>query len=300
VLFHNEILGAILCALVPLTLLVIWAAKCDAWVKLVRHTTPWQRFAAVIAFGVVVGYGGDKEQPLSTRTLQLLTVLRDGTLKDLSGTVASGVQARALEVFSSETWRIAAATTNAIAQARAACDALTNRLATADYKAAYISLDFPRGTPTYTNHNIQVTFEKVVQTPTNLTAWVCFSEAPATNVQVYATYSVAADVWTDLEPTTNYWPATETVNGVPCVRYVYALPDLDGTPLVPQYEVEFGGPSEDQFLSVPEVGVTVQVGETEYLPFTGVDTYPLTNGVLRVYYKGGIAHAAKATYYITQ
>ena len=96
--------------------------------------------------------------------------------------------------------------------------------------------------------------------------------------------------WATLAATTNFWPATETVDGVECVRYRYEIPaGVVGTPLKPQYEVAFGGYLADQYLSVPETGVVVDVGGLEHLPYTGWDDYSEgTNSVL-VRYVGGIA-----------
>lgn len=289
-MYPNSLLAAFLCLLVPLAVALIVAAKCGLWRKL-RKLARWQRLAVLALLAVLVGYGGDKPQPQPLGiVLQLLTVLRDGSLKDIRGTVVSGTQAAALDAFAAGAGQIAAALSNVVDAARADCVDLTNQLAQADYSAAYIALDMPRGTPTETNHNIMVSFERVAQTSSNLTAWVWFSEPPATNVNVRVQYSVAADLWQGLDCATNHWPATETVNGVECVRYEYCLPEgIAGTPLRPQYEVEFGGFASGEFLSVPETGVTVTVGETEHLPFTGWDTYGTGDDALQIRYVGGIA-----------
>lgn len=295
--FHSDMIGSALCALVPVTLLLIWAVKGGAaWAHdIMRKLSIRQRIVAVAALCVIVGYGGDKPNPQPPEmVLELLTVLRDGSLTDRSGTVVSGSQAVALDAFAGEAWRIAAALSNVVESARASCVALTNRLAFADYSAAYVSLDMPRGVPADPNHNIMVGFEKVSQTPTNLTAWVWFSELPSTNVDVRVQYSVADGVWAQLASVANSWPATEAINGVDCVRYCYAIPaGIAGTPLRPQYEVEFGGYAAAEYLSVPESGVTVQVGEAEHLPYTGWDTYGDGEDALQVRYVGGIAVEAR-------
>jgi hypothetical protein len=201
---------------------------------------------------------------------ELLTVLRDGTLTDRSGKVVSGVQSRALQQFSAESYQIAAATAAVVEEARAACIALTNQLSQADYSVAYLALDLPRGVPSDQNHNIMVAFERVEQTVSNLTAWVWFSEMPVTNVNVQVEYSIRDGVWASLPPVESSWPDTYEVNGVDCVRYCYAIPaGIAGTPLRPQYEIEFGGFSPEQYLSVPDTGVTVDVGEETFLPHTG-------------------------------
>ncbi|NLC82077.1 MAG: hypothetical protein GX748_12935 [Lentisphaerae bacterium] len=177
-----------------------------------------------------------------------------------------------------------------IEQARLDCIALTNQLLTADYDIAYLGLDLPRGTPAETNHNILVAFQRVEQSGSQLDALVWFSEMPTTNVNVFAEYSLAEGVWTSLQSTTNFWPDTETVDGVECVRYRYEIPaGVVGTPLKPQYEVAFGGYRADQYLSVPETGVVVSTNGVDCLPYTGWDDYSEgTNSVL-VRYVGGIA-----------
>lgn len=291
----NDIAVATIALLLPLTLVFIAAVKGGLWRRIVRLPR-WQRIAAVCGLAILVGYGGDKPTPPqpSARVLELLTVLQDGTLTDIRGRVVSGAQAAALDAFAAEAGQIAAALDQVVEGAREDCIELTNTLAQADYSAAYISLDLPRGTPIETNHNIMVGFERVEQTASNLTALVWFSSPPATNVNVRLQYSIAAGQWTSLDPVTNHWPATEQVGGVECVRYCYAIPPgIAGIPLRPQYEVEFGGPSAGDYLAVPADGITVEVGEDAYLPYTGWDTYGEGEDALEVRYVGGIAVEAR-------
>jgi len=289
--FPNSAAAAALALLVPLVVLLVWASRCGIARRL-AGLPPWQRALAILGLCILVGYGGDKPAPQpAARIYELLAVLRDGSLKDSRGRVVSGTQAAALDAYAGEAWQIAAAMSNIVEAARADCIDLTNQLAQADYSAAYIALDLPRGTPAELNHNIMVGFERVEQTPTNISALVWFSEMPATNVNVRIQYSVAEGVWTQLAPVANHWPETEIVNGVECVRYCYALPPaVAGIPLRPQYEVEFGGYADAEYLSVPEEGVTVTVGAAEYLPYTGWDIYEEGQpDELRIRYVGGIA-----------
>lgn len=268
-------------------MLVRWSLRC--WGNWLSPLLVWQRVSVVAIFSAMVLYGGSKAVvPQSIK--ELLVVLADGSLKDLSGRVASGVQARAVGEYIEQSDRIVTAADGVIEQARLDCIALTNQLASMDYSVAYISLDLPRGTPAEANHNIMVSFERVAQTTSNLTAYVWFSEAPVTNVNVHVDYSLAAGQWTGLKAVTNSYPQTYTVGSVQCYQYVYEIPaGIAGTPLKPQYEVEFGGYDVGQWLSVPESGVVVEVAEEEYLPFTGWDDYSTgTNSVL-VRYVGGIA-----------
>lgn len=286
--------AAILIALaIPLLGLVVALVKSHSvWRGKLAALPKWQQALAVVGVGVAVMFGGDKPGPITPPQdiVEILTMRFDGTLRDLSGTVASGVQARSVLDYLAASSNLVHAADVVIEQARLDCIALTNQLLTTDYDIAYLGLDLPRGTTTVTNHNIIVAFQRVEQSGSQLDALVWFSEMPTTNVNVFAEYSLAEGVWTSLQPSTNFWPDTETVDGVECVRYRYEIPaGVVGTPLKPQYEVAFGGYRADQYLGVPETGVVVSTNGVDCLPFTGWDDYSEgTNSVL-VRYVGGIA-----------
>ena len=286
--------AAILLALaLPALLLVVAAVKSSSvWIPRLRSWPTWQRALAVVGVGAAILYGGDKPGPVvpPQDILEILTLRADGSLRDLSGKIAPGIQAKAVADYIGASAQIVSAADAILDQARLDCVALTNKILTADYSAAYIALDLPRGTPVETNHNIMISFERVEQTPTNLTAYVWFSEAPATNVTVNVEYSLAEGVWSTLPPVTNSFPSTYSVSGVDCYRYCYSIPDgISGTPLRPQYEVEFGGYAVGQYLSVPESGVVVSTNGVDCLPFTGWDDYSAGEDTLTVRYVGGIA-----------
>lgn len=286
--------AAILLALaLPALLLVVAAVKSSSvWIPRLRSWPTWQRALAVVGVGAAILYGGDKPGPVTPPQdiLEILTLRADGSLRDLSGKIAPGIQAKAVSDYIGASAHIVSDADAIIEQARLDCIALTNQILTADYSAAYIALDLPRGTPVETNHNIMISFERVEQTSTNLTAYVWFSEAPATNVNVNVEYSLAEGVWSTLPPVTNSFPATYSVSGVDCYRYCYAIPDgIAGTPLRPQYEIEFGGYAANQYLSVPEEGVVVSKDGVDCLPYTGWDDYSAGEDTLTVRYVGGIA-----------
>lgn len=286
--------AAILIALaVPLLALVVALVKTAAlWVPRVRRWPKWQQALAVVGVGVAVMFGGDKPGPVTPPhdILEILTLRADGSLRDLSGKIAPGIQAKAVSDYIGASAQIVDAADAILEQARLDCIALTNQILTADYSAAYIALDLPRGTPAETNHNIMISFERVEQTPTNLTAYVWFSEAPATNVVLNVEYSLAENVWSTLPSVTNSFPTTYSVSGVDCYRYCYSIPAwISGTPLRPQYEVEFGGFATGQYLSVPEEGVVVSTNGVDCLPYTGWDDYSEGEDTLLVRYVGGIA-----------
>ena len=286
--------AAILLALaLPALLLVVAAVKSySRWRGTLARWPAWQRALAVVGVGVAVMFGGDKPGPITPPQdiLEILTLRADGSLRDLSGKIAPGIQAKAVSDYIGASAQIVSAADAILDQARLDCVALTNQILTADYSAAYIALDLPRGTPVETNHNIMISFERVEQTSTNLTAYVWFSEAPATNVTVNVEYSLAEGAWSTLPPVTNSFPSTYSISGVDCYRHCYSIPDgISGTPLRPQYEVEFGGYASTQYLSVPESGVVVESGGVEHLPYTGWDDYSAGEDTLLVRYVGGIA-----------
>lgn len=286
--------AAILIALaIPILAIVVALVKTAAiWAPHLKRWPKWQQALAVVGFAVAVLIGGEKPGPVTPpqEIVEILTMRFDGSLRDLSGTVASGVQARAVLDYIAASSNLIHAADVVIEQARLDCIALTNQLLTTDYDIAYLGLDMPRGTTTVTNHNILVSFQKVEQSGSQLDALVWFSEMPTTNVHVFAEYSIAEGVWTTLSATTNFWPATETVDNVECVRYRFEIPaGVVGTPLKPQYEVAFGGYRADQYLSVPETGVVVDVGGVEHLPYTGWDDYSEGTNSVVVRYVGGIA-----------
>jgi len=281
-------LGVALCLLVPLVLLLLAASRCGLR-SLLRRVSPGQRALVLVCLAVAVVNGGQKGAPaVPARVLELLTVLQDGTLKDHRGKAASGVQQRAVAAFLAESSNIVAAVGAVVADAEARCDELIARMATNDYSVAYVQMSLPRGTPEVPNHNLMITFERTERVSSNqVDRLVWFSSPPVTNVTVYARYRTAAGHDGILAPTTNHWPATETVNGVECVRYSYTLPtSVQNYAVVPSYEGRFGGPLPGMYLNVPSDGVVVTSGGEDHMPFTGTDTY--LDGT-RITYQGGIA-----------
>lgn len=285
---------AALCALaVPLVVLSVAVVKSHSvWSTRLRRIPPWQRALAVAGVAATVLHGGDKPEPpvIPSGVLEILTLTASGGLNDVSGKLVPGTQAQAVQQWIAASGAIVSAADSVVAEARVSCAALTNQLLAADYDVAYVAVDLPRGTPAVSNHNIMVSIERTEQSGSVLDALVWFSSAPSTNVNVVMECSVADGVWSVLEPVTNFWPSTETVGGVECVRYRYALASgVVGTPFRPSYEVTFGGYNPGEYLSVPESGIVVTVDEVERLPFTGWDDYGEGTNTLSVRYVGGIA-----------
>jgi len=287
--------GIIIALAVPLTLLLICMIKSsDVWRQYLAGRPWWQKAATVGGFAVAVLIGGDKgggSQPeVPDGVVEILMLTASGDLKDVSGKLVPGAQALAVQQWIAESGGVVAAADAAVEAARVACAALTNQLLSANYDVAYVAIDLPRGTPAVSNHNIMVSIERTEQSGGVLDAMVWFSSAPSTNVNVVMEYSVADGSWSTLQPTTNFWPITEMVGDVACVRYRYALPaGVVGTPFRPAYEITFGGHNPGEYLSVPESGIVVTVDEQEHLPYTGWDDYSEGEETLLIRYIGGIA-----------
>lgn len=293
-MYNNPSVPLILfCLSLPITVLIIVIVKSERhWLDKLRKLPRIQQFFAVVAFGLIIAFGGDKGPIviIPDALMEILTRRSDGTLTDLSGALVPGVQAQAVADYIMASSDLVSAADGIIAQAKLDCVALTNQILTSSYDVAYLSLDLPRGTPEDLNHNILVSFQRVEQRGSDLDALVWFSEMPTTNVNIFVEYSLLENQWSTLSPVTNFWPTTEIVDGVACVRYRYSLPaGIVGTPLKPVYEVAFGGYSDTQYLSVPETGVVVSTNGVDCLPYTGWDDYSEGTNSFQVRYVGGIA-----------
>jgi hypothetical protein len=202
-------------------------------------------------------------------------------------------------MFNEETAAIVAAASNVIASASTDYAATTNQLASTNLSVAYIGYDLPRAAPPVTtNHNITATIMRTAQNAaTNtLSAWVYFSDAPTTNINVYLQASVASGVWAELVPVTNSYPATTTIDTLPCIRYDYTIPTgMRGVPLKPETDLQFGGFNAGQYLRVPVSGVVVETNGVATTPYTGWDyVHPEPWGTnLAVRYVGGVAIEAR-------
>ena len=244
--------------------------------------------------------GGTKEQsPAFGRISQLVVALSGGGLDDPSGVIGTATQLAAIQMFNEETAAIVAAASNVIYNALGEYAAMTNQLASTNLSVAYIGYDLPRAAPPVTtNHNITATIMRTAQnSSTNtLSAWVYFSETPSTNINVFLQASVSEGVWSELVPVTNSYPATTTIDTLPCIRYDYTIPTgMRGVPLKPETDLQFGGYTIGQYLSVPAQGVVVETNGVATTPYTGWDyVHPAPWGTnLAVRYVGGVAIEAR-------
>lgn len=265
-----------------------------AVVRRIRKIAPTflNRVFVALCIGQFAFYAASKSGGPSTYTAvaQFITVLRGGVVIDESGVVAKASEQAVVEAFVEYAQQINAAASNTIVSASNDFGRVANLVTNSNRRVIYVASYLPRsgnGAGGVTNHNIAATVEKTRMdaSGTNLTAWVWFSEQPT------IAPGMAAEIDVGGGPvlatcTTNSYPATETVSGVPCIRYQFSIPDESrGVEFIPSYEVGFGNPNTP--LLVPTGGITVKTNNTVRLPFNGTDSY-FSNRV-RVTYSGGIA-----------
>lgn|GEM_PF-5375417 len=251
----------------------------------------WARsFGRRTFFGLLVGWcawAGAKSITQRTLVGQFVSVLRSGVIIDESGVLAKATEQAVVEAFVGLSREVVAATSNEVVQAEAEFARVSAVVTNSSRRLIYIASYLPRSGPGHINHNIAATCEKTSQTHggSNIVAWVWFSQEPAFAPGMVAEFDVGGGPVRAV-CVTNDFPATVAVNGVPCVRYEFCVPPGGvGVHYKPAYEVGFGLP--DSPLIVPAGGISVKVGEVEYLPFSGTDSY--FGGRVQVVYKGGLA-----------
>ena len=252
------------------------------------------RLAISLALGFVVLVGASKPTGQeSSRVAQFITAMRDGCVVDESGVVAKFTESETVRFFNQESGIIIAASSNQLYVATTNIAALVNTLTGTPRRVAYICADLPRADPaSHTNHNIAAMVQRVDTTGGVERVWVWFSETPYAAPNISFDASVADGSWVTLAAVTNTFPETETVAGVPCIRYDFRVPaGMQGVPLRPSYELAFGGYATNQFLNVPSGGVMLSTNGVDILPFTGWETrWPAPWGTnLAIRYAGSIA-----------
>lgn len=241
-------------------------------------------FVGQLTFSAVSKSGAPSNQLVA----QFVTALYGGGIVDESGLVAKASEAAVLEAYTQWSAEIVGAASGTVSRASAAFTEVAQLVTNSERQVIYIASDLPRAYARgWTNHNIAATVERVRQSAggETLSMWVWFSEEPSVAPGMCAEIDLGAGFF-KLPAVTNSYPETESVNGVPCVRYDYEVrPMWRGVVLRPEYEVGFGHP--DAPLLVPVGGVAVQTGGVTRLPFTGTDGY--FSGRAAVTYRGGIA-----------
>lgn len=254
---------------------------------------PFSRvFVGLFLGGLCVCAGAKNGISPQAYVAQFVTALHGGTIIDESGTVARASEAAVLEAYTELSVEMVAAASGTVAAASGAFVEVANLVTNTERAVVYIAADLPRAAAhAWTNHNIAATVERVRQSADGetLSMWVWFSEAPSVAPGMCAEIDVGGG-WGELCAVTNSYPATESINAVPCVRYDFFVPPFArGTVFRPSYEVAFG--AELQPLLVPSGGVTVETNGVTALPFSGEDSY--FGGRVEVTYRGGIAAELK-------
>lgn len=261
--------------------------------RLSRHIRGrFGRFVFGLAIGVATYVGGTKTPPGPASTLQarFAQALADGSIANDGGAIAGAAQAKVIADFAALSQGIVAAATNTVDAASNEFDRVAGLVTNSERRVIYVSSYLPRsgtGPGGETNHNIAATIERLRPSAggTNLTAWVWFSKEPFVSPGMRADIDVGAGSVL-LANVTNSFPETEAINGVPCVRYEFAVPQAArGTPFIPAYEVGWGSVSAP--LIIPAGGVLVSTNGVQVMPFTGIDTH--FTGRVTVRYVGGIA-----------
>ena len=278
--------GLILCLVTGLLLVN------NPWGRRVVKSFAPDRISRIVV-GLFVGgacFCGWTKGPVSVgnTVAQFVTALSSGGMIDDSGLVASSAESETLAAFAELAGSISAAASQTVVNAQGDIDDLAFLITNTVREVVYIASDLPRADPVqWTNHNIAATIEQVRQSEdgSTLSLWCWYSEEPVIAPGVGADIDVGAG-WVTLTAITNYYPDTELINAVPCVKYDFAVPS-DSRLVVfrPTYEIAFGQDSTP--LLVPSGGVTVETNSIIRLPYTGVDAY--ISGRVEVVYHGGIA-----------
>lgn len=263
------------------------------WPIVYRHfhavaKTAFSRALVGLFIGQLVFIAGSKPNTMGY-VAQFVTVLRNGYVIDESGVIAKATEQAVIESFIDYAGQINEAASNTVVAAAVEFETAAEMVTNSTRRVIYIASYLPRsgtGGGAVTNHNIAATVEQTrMFDSTNLTAWVWFSAVPAFAPGMFAEIDVGAGA-VRCKCVTNFYPDTELINGAPCVKYVFAIPEAArGVQFIPSYEVQFG--SADTPLIVPLGGVTVETDGVIKLPFSGTDSY--FGGRVEVSYKGGIA-----------
>ena len=286
----SDIQGAILVGLLGLGVAALmWRVLHAVWREHCPNITPLGKIGTIALLLAVAAVGGDKS-PAARALATLVTVLRSGELLDPSGRIVASAQLAAMQTAADLAASIVDAASNTVAHSQSQFDAIATRLTNRAFTVAYVSGEMPRAVAgVYTNHNIAGNLFYERDGPTNLTAYVWFSEVPELEPSMSFPVSYAAGSTVVLSAWTNSYPSTVEYEGLPCYAYQVALPAyLAGMPLKPDLDVRFGGPDGEPLI-VPAGGVVVATNGVEHFPFSGTDVYSPN---LSVTYKGGIAVSA--------
>jgi len=220
---------------------------------------------------------------------QFITAMSDGSIIDDSGLVATSTEEETVAAFADLSVAIANAASQTVVNAAGDFAEVAGLVTNSERKVIYIQSSLPRTDPSQglINHNISGFVVRTAMSGDKsvISRYVWYSAEPLVAPTVACVVDVGAgDV--KLDAITNTFPDTVEINGIDCVRYDYSVPSsLRNVVFFPDTEFTFG--SEDTQLEVGIDGVSVDIGEDTFLPYSGTDSY--FTGRVDVVYSGGIA-----------
>jgi len=227
---------------------------------------------------------------IGSTAAQFVTALRSGGIIDESGLVAASTEAETVEAFAELSSEIINAASQTVVDAQSDIDDVAMLITNTPRKVVYLQCALPRTDPLQgiTNHNISAIVMRTRQSDDGVTLsrYVWYSEQPEVAPGVVAEVDVGGGA-VRLTAVTNSFQETESIQGIPCVRYDYTLPEsLRKVVFFPDTELEFG--SDNTPLLVPAGGIVVDDG-SQHTGWSGTDLY--FGGRVQVIYTGGIATA---------
>lgn len=255
----------------------------------------WHRaiISLFLAGFLLVGWTKGPIYQQSRAVSQFILALVTGGIRDDSGLIAAAAEAETVAAFADYAAAITSAASQTVVNASSQFDDIREAITNDTTPTLYLQCYLPRADHAagITNHNMSATLMRSRQRDhaSMLSRWIYFSNAPLTAPSTFAEVDVGGG-YLRLESITNSFPDTETVLGLPCVRYDYAVPPgMRGVVLFPDYDLQFG--SEQNGLTISSDGVIVETPAKTHIGRFG--SLFLANGRVEIIHHGGIATSLK-------
>lgn len=245
--------------------------------------------SALVAAIVMCGWTkGPVVNPASRHISQFILALVTGGIRDESGVVAEQTQLNTVDAFIALSDAMLDDCSNSFVSASAQFDALSDKLTNNAPPVVSIQSFYPREDPyvSLTNHNLAVLAMQQTVYSNTLSRYIYFSNELTTAPSLYAEADAGAG-YVRFTEITNTYPATVQIDGVPCVRYDYRLPEgMQGLVFSPDFDLRFG--SDENGLQIGSGGLEmIDTSDTSHLGSSKWIT--LCNGRVKVLHKGGVA-----------
>ncbi|MDA3925197.1 MAG: hypothetical protein PF904_10925 [Kiritimatiellae bacterium] len=249
--------------------------------------------AAIVAGIVMCGWTkGPVVNPANRHISQYILALVSGGIRDDSGVVAEQTQLNTVNAYIDLAAAMMTDSSNQFVSASIIFDNLADQLTNNPTPVVYIQSFYPREDPyvSLTNHNLAVLAMTQSSTSNVLSRWIYFSEDLVSEPTLYAEADVGGG-YLRLTETTNTYPNTELKDGVPCVRYDYALPaGMQGVVFSPDFDLRFG--SEENGLQIGSGGL--EIVDTNNVSHLGADEWiSICSNRVEVLHRGGVAVRVK-------